>query len=109
MAKPPFQPLNLPEHIPFAIPPAGASVIETMLKVVHPCTGFAKSAGYESWAEVVEAARSGKIVQGQGPRMGKTTLDVDLFCREVREAELQTEYIDFGLFAVALPERFQRK
>ncbi len=111
MTKKCLRPINITDPVPFKINtlPVGASAAEVIFgsgaRVVHPCTVFAKSAGYESWAQAVEAMRAGVIVQGQGPRIGKTTIDVDLFNKEVADAGLTAKYSELGLVAVGLPGR----
>lgn len=111
MAKQNLRPLNIADPVPFKIntPPVGPSAAEVIFgpgaRVVHPCTVFAESAGYESWAQAVEAMRAGQIVQGQAPRLGKTTADVNLFNKEVADAGLTAKYSELGLVAVGLPDR----
>lgn len=113
MDKQALPPLNVTELGPFKfnMPPAGAPLVEVMFgpgaKVVHPCAAFARSAGFESWALAVEAMRAGQNLQGRAPHMGKSTLSVDLFNKEVASAGLLAEYSDFGLVVVGLPNQFK--
>lgn len=75
----------------------------------HPCTVFAKAAGYETWEKAVHIMRAGQIVQGPSPHIGKTMLDVDIFNREVASAGLRAEYFDgsLGLVSVGIPSSFK--
>lgn len=77
------------------------------MTLVYPTATFAESAGFPSWGKAVEAMRAGKIIHGRGPKTGgKTMLDVQLFNQAVADAGMRAKYVDWGIFAVGLPERF---
>jgi hypothetical protein len=78
-------------------------------RVIHPCTVFAERAGYPSWAAALEAMRGGKVVTAQGPLIGTSMMDFQMFERQVREDGLimaSPPHNDFGLVMVGFEEHF---
>lgn len=78
------------------------------MTIVYPTETFAKSAGYTSWSEAVEAMRAGNIIQGRGPRLGaKSMYDLRLFDQAIADAGMRVKYVDMGIVAIGLPDRFK--
>lgn len=77
--------------------------------IVHPCNAFAQRAGYQSWAEALEAMRAGKIVTATAPRIGLTMIDFRLFAEQIRKDGLMTVTLpqdELGFVSVGLREHF---
>lgn len=78
-------------------------------KIVHPCNAFAERAGFASWSAALTAMRSGEIVTATGPGIGRTTLDYDLFVKQIRTDGLMMilpAHDVLGLVSVGLRENF---
>ncbi|MCR4471136.1 hypothetical protein [Burkholderia sp. SCN-KJ] len=80
-------------------------------RIEHPCDRFARGAGYTSWIAARTAMLAGAIVSGPGPRIGKSTLEYELFIKQVRLDGLvmvspRQEW--FGLVSVGILERFPK-
>ena len=100
------------------------SLVEAMFgngaRIVHPCDAFAQRAGFDSWAAALVAIKGGQIVTASGPRIGRTTLDFDLFIRQaqidgllmISPAHDECGFVSIGLrehFPAEKLERFQRE
>jgi hypothetical protein len=98
------------------------SFVEAMFgkgaRIVHPCDAFAQRAGFDSWAAALVAMKRGQIVTATGPRIGRTTLDFDLFIKQVQiegllmisPAHDECGFVSIGLrahFPAETLERFQ--
>ncbi|RQU83917.1 hypothetical protein [Burkholderia cenocepacia] len=78
-------------------------------KVEHPCERFARQAGYASWAAALVSMRDGHIVSAPGPRVGRSTLDHDLFAQQIRADGLVSVVYtaeSHGLVSVGVRESF---
>ena len=74
----------------------------------HPCIRWAQRAGYADWVAAVEDMKAGKVVVAQGPRAGKTTIDITLFVEAVRARGLHCYCDDLGRAWLGLKENFPK-
>jgi hypothetical protein len=89
-------------------------------KIVHPCDAFAERAGFASWAAALTAMKSGQIVTATAPRIGRTTMDYDIFVKQARKNGLimiwpphdECGFVSVGLrgsFPAGTLERIERE
>lgn len=89
-------------EIPAGMPDPGT-------RVVHPCDAFAARAGYGSWALALGAIQSGKILRATGPRIGRSTLEYDIFAERIQKDGLvivTAKDDESGILAVGLSASF---
>ena len=69
------------------------------LKVVHPADAFAKTAGYDSWEDVIVAADS-DIIIGIMPSAGKSLISLQMLSQTIKDAGLKYSANEFGTLTV---------
>lgn len=79
---------------------------EMMKRVIHPCQRWAQGAGHENWASAVQEMKAGKVLGAQGPKVGKSMMDVSLFMEQVRIEGLHSYADDLGRVWLGLKENF---
>lgn len=75
----------------------------------HPCATFAESAGFVSWEAALEAMKSGRVLTGFGPRLGRASMaEFLLFQRQIARDSLRSLPADMwsGQFSVGYRENF---
>ncbi|MCM3465876.1 hypothetical protein M3660_23420, partial [Bacillus licheniformis] len=85
-----------------------APIEETIKRVIHPCQRWAQAAGHPDWKSAVQEMKAGKVLVAQGPKAGKSVLDLTLFFEQVRNEELHSYADDLGRVWLGLKESFPR-
>lgn len=81
---------------------------EMMKRVIHPCQRWAQAAGHADWAAAVQAMKAGKVLGAQGPKVGKSMMDLTLFLEQVHAEGLHSYADDLGRVWLGLKENFPR-
>ena len=101
------QPVAAPFKVDLSKP---TDLVEAMFgpgaKIVHPCDAFARRAGCADWASAVQAMKAGKVLVAQGPKVGKSMMDLLKFIEQVRSEGLHSYADDLGRIWLGLKENF---
>lgn len=88
-----------------------SSLSSAALQASHPCTDFAKRAGYASWTAALEAMKSGKILVGTLPHSYKSSIGTKMFTDQLERDGLMlvpVQNCDTGFVWVGFREHFQK-
>lgn len=102
------QPVAAPFKVDLSKP---TDLVEAMFgpgaKIVHPCDAFARRAGCADWASAVQAMKAGKVLVAQGPKVGKSMMDLMMFIEQVRSEGLHSYADDLGRIWLGLKRTFR--
>lgn len=79
------------------------------MQIIHPCNAFAQRAGYTSWADGLEAMKSGKIISASAPQVDKSIGDLKIFQDQIESdgrISVPVPHGDFGLVSVGFRTSF---
>lgn len=81
---------------------------EMMKRVIHPCQRWAQLAGHADWASAIQAMKAGEVLASQGPKAGKSVMDLMLFMEQVCAEGLHCCSDNLGRVWLGLKENFPK-